>query len=148
MPVDFRLRDLAQRTVGVLFFLQRRVEQLDGILVIQFVRPGLQRAVAGYLIMLDSLRGGEKTGIKGGRAGLLLRSSQPMAARHQREHQRAAAPVLSKGYRSQRTQRDDLEAVALALNTRPRKTLGWKTPAETLDEFLRVSHTRSVATTG
>ncbi len=43
---------------------------------------------------------------------------------------------------------DDLEAVALALNTRPRKTLGWKTPAETLDEFLRVSHTESVATTG
>lgn len=36
---------------------------------------------------------------------------------------------------------DDLEAVALALNTRPRKTLGWKTPAETLDEFLRASHT-------
>ena len=43
---------------------------------------------------------------------------------------------------------DDLEAVALALNTRPRKTLGWKTPAETLDELLRVSHTPSVATTG
>jgi IS30 family transposase len=43
---------------------------------------------------------------------------------------------------------DDLEAVALALNTRPRKTLGWKTPAETLDEFLRVSHTKGVATIG
>lgn len=43
---------------------------------------------------------------------------------------------------------EDLEAVALALNTRPRKTLGWKTPAETLDEFLRVSHTTTVATTG
>lgn len=42
---------------------------------------------------------------------------------------------------------DDLEAVALALNTRPRKTLGWKTPAETLDELLRVSDTQSVATT-
>ena len=42
---------------------------------------------------------------------------------------------------------DDLEAVALALNTRPRKTLGWKTPAETLDEFLQVRHTPSVATT-
>jgi IS30 family transposase len=43
---------------------------------------------------------------------------------------------------------DDLEAVALALNTRPRKTLGWKTPAETLDELLQVRHTPSVATTG
>jgi len=43
---------------------------------------------------------------------------------------------------------DDLEAVALALNTRPRKTLGWKTPAETLDELLQVSHTQGVATTG
>ena len=42
---------------------------------------------------------------------------------------------------------DDLEAVALALNTRPRKTLGWKTPAETLDELLRVSDTQSVART-
>lgn len=43
---------------------------------------------------------------------------------------------------------DDLEAVALALNTRPRKTLGWRTPAEALDEFLRSAHTASVATTG
>jgi IS30 family transposase len=30
----------------------------------------------------------------------------------------------------------DLEAVALSLNTRPRKTLGWKTPAEALDALL------------
>ena len=30
----------------------------------------------------------------------------------------------------------DLAAVADALNGRPRKTLGWKTPAEALDEFL------------
>jgi IS30 family transposase len=31
---------------------------------------------------------------------------------------------------------DELAAVAAALNTRPRKTLGWRTPAEVLDEFL------------
>jgi IS30 family transposase len=31
---------------------------------------------------------------------------------------------------------DDLAAVADALNTRPRKTLGWKTPAEVLNEYL------------
>lgn len=30
----------------------------------------------------------------------------------------------------------DLAAVALALNTRPRKTLGWRTPAEALNEVL------------
>jgi IS30 family transposase len=41
---------------------------------------------------------------------------------------------------------DALEAGALAINTRPRKTLGWKTPAEAFDEALRSAHT-SVATT-
>ena len=39
-----------------------------------------------------------------------------------------------------------LQAVALALNTRPRKTLGWKTPAEAFDEYLRSAH-MCVATT-
>ena len=31
---------------------------------------------------------------------------------------------------------DELAAVAAALNGRPRKTLGWKTPAEVLTEYL------------
>ena len=31
---------------------------------------------------------------------------------------------------------DALDAVASVLNNRPRKTLDWKTPAETLDEYL------------
>jgi IS30 family transposase len=34
---------------------------------------------------------------------------------------------------------DDLAAVAAALNTRPRKTLGWRTPAEALDEYLTMA---------
>ena len=32
---------------------------------------------------------------------------------------------------------DDLAAVAAALNSRPRKTLGWRTPAETLEDLLQ-----------
>jgi len=32
--------------------------------------------------------------------------------------------------------REHLEEVAAELNSRPRKTLGWKTPAQALDEFL------------
>ena len=40
-----------------------------------------------------------------GLRGLLLRSAQPLAARHQREHQRAAAPVLPQGHRPRPPQR-------------------------------------------
>lgn len=42
----------------------------------------------------------------------------------------------------------ELDAVAHTLNTRPRKTLGWKTPAEVLDQFLADHYEASVATTG
>ena len=42
---------------------------------------------------------------------------------------------------------DHLAAVAAALNGRPRKTLGWKTPAEALDDHLRSLKHYSVATT-
>ena len=42
----------------------------------------------------------------------------------------------------------DLAAVALALNSRPRKTLGWRTPAEALNDLIRSVHNETVATTG
>ena len=40
------------------------------------------------------------------------------------------------------TRAEDLAAVAMALNSRPRKTLGWRTPAEALDEHCRPINTR------
>jgi IS30 family transposase len=41
---------------------------------------------------------------------------------------------------------DHLDAVATALNSRPRKTLAWRTPAEALDELLHSPQQDSVAT--
>lgn len=43
---------------------------------------------------------------------------------------------------------EELSAVAHALNTRPRKTLGWQTPAEALDRLLKQDMIEAVATTG
>ena len=51
-----------------------------------------------------------------------------------------------KGTDLTRWQADELAAVAAALNSRPRKSLGWKTPAEALDEHLRSLQQAGVAT--
>jgi IS30 family transposase len=53
-----------------------------------------------------------------------------------------------KGTDLARWNRQELEAVAAALNDRPRKTLGWRTPAEALNEQLLSHQHVNVATTG
>jgi IS30 family transposase len=52
-----------------------------------------------------------------------------------------------KGTDVSRWSREEIEAVAAALNARPRKTLDWKTPAEAFDEHLRSLNDSGVATT-
>ena len=51
-----------------------------------------------------------------------------------------------KGTDLSRWTAEDIEAVAAAINSRPRKTLDWKTPAEALDEHLRSLQQPGVAT--
>jgi IS30 family transposase len=52
-----------------------------------------------------------------------------------------------KGTHLSRWSADELEAVVLALNNRPRKVLGWKTPAEVFAEQLHSHPQLGVATT-
>jgi IS30 family transposase len=53
-----------------------------------------------------------------------------------------------KGTDLSRWDPDEIEAVAATLNNRPRKTLGWKTPTEALDDLLQSAKQARVATTG
>lgn len=52
-----------------------------------------------------------------------------------------------KGTDLSRWTADDLEAVALALNNRPRKVLDFRTPAEVFADQIQSSQNRRVATT-
>ena len=53
-----------------------------------------------------------------------------------------------KGTDLARWSAEEIDAVANALNNRPRKTLGWKTPAEAFNEHLLLLQQAGVATTG
>jgi hypothetical protein len=52
-----------------------------------------------------------------------------------------------KGTDLSRWDAEELDAVAMALNNRPRKTLNWRTPAEALNEHLISLQSAGVAMT-
>jgi hypothetical protein len=60
-----------------------------------------------------------------------------LAARHQREHVNGLIRYyLPKGIGLSVHSQDDLDAIAAKLNTRPRRTLAYATPAEALNDLL------------
>ena len=82
-----------------------------------------------------------------GLADLLRRPAQPLAAGDEREHQRAPAPILPEGHRPVPMEPRRDRSRRRRAERRPRKTLGWKTPAEALDDHLRSLQQAGVATT-
>ena len=71
--------------------------------------------------------------------GLLLRSAKSLAARLEREHQRSAAPVLPQGHQPCVHSQERLDEIARQLNQRPRKTLGFETPAERFEACVAMT---------
>jgi hypothetical protein len=68
-------------------------------------------------------------------AGLLLRSAQPLAAGIYENTNGLLRQYFPKGDLSAHSP-ERLAAVAAELNSRPRKTLDWQTPAERLNKLL------------
>ena len=71
---------------------------------------------------------------------VLLRPAQPVAARVEREHERATLSVHAEGTDLSVHSAGDLARFAASLNNRPHETLGFRKPSEKLAEL--------VATTG
>ena len=77
---------------------------------------------------------------------LLLRTAQPLATQERtRTLMDCFRQYFPKGTDLSAHSPNVLAVVADALNTRPRKTLGWRTPAEALDQCLQASQTERVA---
>ena len=83
-----------------------------------------------------------------GDEGVLRRSALALATTGEREHcDGLLHPYFPKGTDLSRWTSEDLEAVERAINNRPRKVLGWRTPAEIFESQLLSLQQPSVATT-
>jgi len=131
------------------------VERTNLIVVLAKMPDGLaQSALAGFSEALSAIRRhytkpsptlrsineqARSTDRTRGRGGIFLRSTQPLAARTQREHQRLVASVFAEELSPVDLFTGQLDAIAWRLNTRPRKSLEFKSPAEVYSElFLNI----------
>ena len=78
--------------------------------------------------------------------GLLRRPAQPRQRGTNENTNGLLRQCFPKGTDLSRWSAEEIQAVANALNHRPRKTLSWRTPAETFDEHLRSLQQAGVAT--
>src|SRR5690606_32832733 len=79
---------------------------------------------------------------------VLLRRALPVAMSDQPEHQWAPPPVLPQGHHLRVHSATDIAAVQAELNDRPRKSLGWRSPADVLAGPQFPVHEATVATFG
>ena len=73
--------------------------------------------------------------------GLLRRPPQPLAAPHQREHQRLIRHYLPKGTSFTDVTDTQVQDIQDQLNRRPRIVLNGQTPAEKLNDIINGANT-------
>src|SRR3546814_17749332 len=64
LAVHRALGELGEEHVGLLLLLQGLVKQLGGLVHAELLRPRLEGAVAGDLVMLDGLGNGDQHGVE------------------------------------------------------------------------------------
>ena len=119
------------------FLMLIKVPSKDTAVVVAALSKHVRKLPANPATLADvgsRVGDGQAQGVYGGHecAGLLLRSTKSLATWDERKYQSAAAAILPARNRPVAISQAQLDQVELRLNQRPRKTLGFQTPASKL----------------